>query len=264
MTERQILVFTDLDGTLLDHHSYDHDAALPALERLREAEIPVILNSSKTRPEMEAIKACIDNRDPFIVENGAAAIIPAGNLRKDAELVIAFCAPLDEVNEQLLALREAGFPFRSFNDMSVAEVAQATGLDEASAANAKRRIGTMPLQWQGDDRQLEAMRSRLRAVGMQLLKGGRFYHAMGQYDKADAMAYLIKRYQSCQPDREVVTIALGDSHNDRRMLETADYPVIIKGVNSDKLHVAGALRSEGYGPVGWNECIQSLLNQLLE
>lgn len=266
MTDRQLLVFTDLDGTLLDHHSYSFQAASPALGRLREAGIPVILNSSKTRPEMEALKQQLGNDAPFIVENGAAAIIPAGNLGKESGLVISFSAPLDEVHEALLALREQGFRFRSFMDMDAAEVASVTGLPNMAAARAKERIGTEPLLWQGSDTELEQFRQQLQKSGLQLIKGGRFYHAMGQYDKADAMQYLVKRYQSCFPDKQIISIALGDSPNDTRMLESADYAVIIKGVNSDKLDIQGThqvLRSEGEGPVGWNECIQSLLNQLL-
>ncbi|NIR95525.1 MAG: HAD hydrolase family protein [Gammaproteobacteria bacterium] len=135
-----------------------------------------------------------------------------------------------------------------------------------AASRAKQRIGTEPLLWQGSEQELEQFRRELNMNGLQLIKGGRFYHAMGQYDKADAMQYLIKRYQSCFPEKEIVSIALGDSPNDARMLESADYAVIIKGINSDKLDIKGAgevMRSEGEGPVGWDECIQSLLNRLL-
>ena len=135
-----------------------------------------------------------------------------------------------------------------------------------AAGRAKQRIGTEPLLWQGSEGELKQFRRQLENSGLQLLKGGRFYHAMGQYDKADAMQYLVKRYQSCFPHKKIVTIALGDSPNDARMLECADYPVIIKGVNSDKLNIRSdgvVMRSEGEGPVGWNECIQSLLNRLL-
>ena len=41
------LVFTDLDGTLLDE-DYGWAAARPAVEALQAASIPIILNSSKT------------------------------------------------------------------------------------------------------------------------------------------------------------------------------------------------------------------------
>ena len=72
----RFVVFTDLDGTLLDHHTYSYDAARPALERLKKNAIPLILVSSKTRLEIEALRREIDNKDPFIPENGGAIFIP--------------------------------------------------------------------------------------------------------------------------------------------------------------------------------------------
>ncbi|HHU7986588.1 TPA: HAD-IIB family hydrolase, partial [Escherichia coli] len=50
--QQPLLVFSDLDGTLLDSHSYDWQPAAPWLSRLHEANIPVILCSSKTSAEM--------------------------------------------------------------------------------------------------------------------------------------------------------------------------------------------------------------------
>lgn len=41
--QQPLLVFSDLDGTLLDSHSYDWQPAAPWLSRLREANVPVIL-----------------------------------------------------------------------------------------------------------------------------------------------------------------------------------------------------------------------------
>ncbi len=35
------IVFSDLDGTLLDHRIYDYSPALPALEMLQEKQIPL-------------------------------------------------------------------------------------------------------------------------------------------------------------------------------------------------------------------------------
>ncbi|WP_257294501.1 hypothetical protein [Endozoicomonas sp. YOMI1] len=51
-----ILVFTDLDGSLLDHNHYGWAAARPALELLSEREIPVIFNTSKTFKEVLVIQ----------------------------------------------------------------------------------------------------------------------------------------------------------------------------------------------------------------
>ena len=72
----RFVIFTDLDGTLLDHHTYSYDAARPALERLRKSEIPLIMVSSKTRIEIEVLRTEIGNREPFIPENGGAIFIP--------------------------------------------------------------------------------------------------------------------------------------------------------------------------------------------
>jgi len=38
-----IVIFTDLDGTLLDHDSYSWEEAVPALERCKGLRVPVIL-----------------------------------------------------------------------------------------------------------------------------------------------------------------------------------------------------------------------------
>src|SRR3954470_6757978 len=70
-----LILFTDLDGTLLDSN-YHYDAAIPALKAAEQCGVPVILCSSKTRVEMESIRASMRNAHPFIVENGGAAIIP--------------------------------------------------------------------------------------------------------------------------------------------------------------------------------------------
>ena len=57
-----LLVFTDLDGSLLDPHSYSFAAALPALAALAEREVPVVPVSSKTRRELEPLRHSLDSR----------------------------------------------------------------------------------------------------------------------------------------------------------------------------------------------------------
>jgi mannosyl-3-phosphoglycerate phosphatase len=70
------VVFTDLDGTLLDHNTYSWDAARPAIERLKLCEIPLVLVTSKTRAEVELWRNQLGNHHPFVIENGAATFIP--------------------------------------------------------------------------------------------------------------------------------------------------------------------------------------------
>lgn len=70
--QQPLLIFTDLDGTLLDSHSYDWQPAAPWLNRLREAGVPVILCSSKTSAKMLYLQKNVGLQGlPLIAENGA-------------------------------------------------------------------------------------------------------------------------------------------------------------------------------------------------
>lgn len=258
----QLVVFTDLDGTLLDHHSYSWRAALPAMERLAANGIPLVLNSSKTAAEIRELQGAMGLRAPFIVENGAAVVIPAGCLNGIEEEVVHFSASHPEVLRTLLVQREQGARFRGFSDLSASELAELSGLKEDEAARAKQRLGTEPLLWEGTEAELAQFRAALELAGLRLVQGGRFWHAMGTFDKAEGARFLLKRYQEFYGEAPMLTIALGDSPNDQRMLEEADIPVVIRGVSSDQVQLPSdrhAMRSLKPGPEGWNECVLNLL-----
>ena len=74
----ELVVFSDLDGTLLDHETYGFEAARPALEALRARRIPLVLASSKTAAEIAPLRARLGfSGCPAIVENGAG-VLPGG------------------------------------------------------------------------------------------------------------------------------------------------------------------------------------------
>ena len=66
------LVFTDLDGSLMEHETYSIEAARPALAELADRGITPIFASSKTATEIISIQASSGLNAPFICENGAA------------------------------------------------------------------------------------------------------------------------------------------------------------------------------------------------
>ena len=66
------VVFTDLDGTLLEHSTYSFAEAEEALDLLRSQDIPLVICTSKTRSEVEFWRRLLGNEHPFIVENGGA------------------------------------------------------------------------------------------------------------------------------------------------------------------------------------------------
>lgn len=257
-----LIVFTDLDGTLLDHHSYDWEPAEPALQALRAQRIPVILNSSKTRTEIEPLRRAMGIGDPFIVENGAAVVVPAGYFGNGRESVVTFGEPRGRLLDVLDQLRAAGHEFRSFAQMSAAELVRRTGLSTREAKAALQREATEPLIWQGEPGALADFEQALVGHGLRLIRGGRFHHVMGDFDKASAMAWLTRQFRKHADGVAFITVALGDGPNDERMLAAADIPVVIRGEHDSALALPegrSGFTSRLPGPAGWNEAILKIL-----
>ncbi|MEM7583850.1 MAG: HAD-IIB family hydrolase [Acidobacteriota bacterium] len=260
-----LLVFTDLDGTLLDHHDYSWRAAAPAIERLRRLGVPLILNSSKTRAEMLAIRHELGNAEPFVVENGSAIYRPRSGSPETFD-VEWLGPPRASWLEALHAIREReGFRFEGFADFDLDRLRELTGLDAAAARAAAERDGTEPIVWL-DERPPEALAEAIAGHDLRLVAGGRFWHVMGRSaDKAYATRRISEQHRAQAPD--VRTLALGDSGNDLGMLQEVDYPVVIPRATGEPLD-PGPLPNLLYAPepgaAGWRWAVDTLLDTLFE
>lgn len=267
----KLIVFTDLDGTLLDHYSYSWEAAEPALSALREAGVPLILNSSKTSAEIAQLRDALDNHDPYVIENGSAIVIPAGYFTHrepspDDPEVVCFGADYADIRQHLVDLREAGdFRFVGFGDLNDEEVASLTGLDAPAASRARQRSSSEPVLWQNGPARLEAFRKALEDRGLQLTQGGRFLHVSAAGNKGAAVEWLGRCFACERGLDAMISIGLGDGPNDRPMLEAVDYPVIIRsdhGLPMPLDNTEHLIRTQKPGPAGWNEAILELIDRL--
>jgi mannosyl-3-phosphoglycerate phosphatase len=222
------LVFTDLDGSLLDHYTYSYQLAAPAWQALRERQVPVVICTSKTRAEVEAIRAELDNRDPFIVENGAAAEVPPGYFPFETG-TLRWGTPYAEVVQALQrAAAGADCPVRGFHQMSEAEVAERCGLGREAAALARQREYDEPFEILTDDpARIDRFLRSLEAEGLTWTRGGRFYHARGKHNKGQAAQALAALYRRLHP--EITTVGLGDGPNDVSLLAAVDIPITVRG-----------------------------------
>jgi mannosyl-3-phosphoglycerate phosphatase len=260
-SKKKFLVLTDLDATFLDH-SYSWDVAKPAIARLRELGLPLVLNSSKTVAEMKDLAMELGLQSPLVAENGGLLAIPNEHTG-DYSLQIRGL-PRKEILEVAHGLRsEMGYKFEGFADWSDQELAERSGLSIIQSQRSLARLATEPFLWEDSESLRLEFADQLSIQGIRMLRGGRFWHLMGASDKADGSASVLKYYQELEPDTEWQVIALGDSANDTAMLEAADIAVVIP--HSDGAHISPKAPRVVHAPFpatkGWNAAILSLLDE---
>jgi mannosyl-3-phosphoglycerate phosphatase len=273
MVERTVqwLVITDLDGTLLDHHSYAYAAALTTITELQEKNIPVILNTSKTYAETITIRQTLGLCDAFIVENGSCLYLPKEQfsappdaVSRDDYWAIVMGAPQPEISEALQQLRLTDQQCIRLSCCSIEQAVALTGLSETQAAQAISREFSEPLIWQADDAALQAFQKQLEVYGLTTLQGGRFLHVIGDCDKGRASVRLLECYGDRVKPETVKVIALGDSANDAAMLAVADIAIIVNSPSNHQLSklVCADILTKAAAPQGWQEGISTALTQL--
>lgn len=258
----RFVVYTDLDGTLLDHDTYSFDKAMPAIRMLERKGIPLIINSSKTRPEIERYRSLLGNKHPFISENGGGIFIPEGYFRhgfridrtSDGYSVIELGTPRDVLKDVLKSVaRETGVRLKGVSDMSLSEVSEVTGLDLESAAYVKERDYSEPFLIDGDESEV---RRKIIEKGYDHTRGSRFHHILGGNDKGRAVRILTEIYNTESPSVE--TLGIGDSLNDLPMLKEVDVPVLVRkkgGAWDEECRLPKLVLADGEGPAGFNSVI---------
>jgi len=231
--------------------------------------VPLVLCTSKTRAEVEPIRAALDNAHPFIVENGGGVCVPLGYFpfeiegaeRRGDYAVVTFGDPYAELTRALArASRASGVGVRGFADMTDDEVAAETGLTPAEARLARQREFDEPFVVLEPARAPELL-AAIEREGKRWTAGGRFHHITGANDKAAAVRLLVALYR--RQLGAVRTVGLGDAPNDAEFLQAVDVPILIASPHVDQLR---ALMPTGRvtaleGPAGWNAAVLAVLDE---
>ncbi|MFC1493827.1 HAD-IIB family hydrolase [Thermodesulfobacteriota bacterium] len=264
------LIFTDLDGTLLDSDSYSWEDAKPALCYCQKNGIPVVIVSSKTRAEIEVLQRDMKLNCPFISENGGGIYFP-GNFPVDQSIEGILSAgeksklilgkPYDYLVSQLDEISmETGIRLKGFSQMSQGEIIKLTGLSREECDRAIKRDFDEPFIILDEDIDIDTIHFSAENRGLIISEGGRFLHLHGQSDKGKAINRLISIYESMHG--RIFSIALGDSPNDFAMFESANQAVLIKSIkhfNNLGEMFPGIIITEKQGPEGWNVAVLEIL-----
>ena len=268
------VIYTDLDGSLLDHYTYEATPAKPLLRQLDQLGTPIIPCTSKTVAEVIPLCRSLNLSGPFIAENGALICVPTSwpipipknSGRNGAYWSHCMGYPRSALRAVLDSLPTPWADrYQPLVDLSVDDVMALTQLDARAAARALRRDFTETLVWHGSDTDFDTFSTLMTDRGLQCVRGGRFVHLMGPNNKARAMEWLqlaIGHYLG----GEVVSIGIGDADNDRSLLEATDIALLVKSpVHAFPVldRTDNTFHSRLCGPEGWVEGVETIMTTLL-
>jgi mannosyl-3-phosphoglycerate phosphatase len=276
----KIVVFSDLDATLLDREVYSWKPAERAIEALKKRDAALVMVTSKTFSEVKSLHEELGFDDPFVFENGGGIAVHKRSPLRGA--LLSWGPNLDELDREgfaVLALgtryellvralveisAEVGTPLFGFSAMSDEEVANATGLPINKAAKARLRLFDEPFVISQESAarvaRVQAAANRRR---LDVVKGGRFWHLIGHPGKGKAVSILLKSFR--KQYGELISIGLGDSPNDFPFLQLVEIPVVLgmpSQAESMLFQLARAHRYDSPGPEGWNQAVLDILTTL--
>jgi mannosyl-3-phosphoglycerate phosphatase len=258
----QKIVFTDIDGTLVDIYSGKFEGTDRLVKKFTKMGIPVILCSAKTRNEQDYIRNKLGLSDPFIIENGGAVVIPDGYFddlelvsptRKKGYILIEIGGHSNEIRKRLARIRdELQINFKGTTDMTLDEISKKVQIPLPLAKRmSKREYGETILEIDPSD--LSRLAKVSTRTGLKVIHGGRYIDITQGNDKGKATRVLIDLFRRRYQPRGTIFIGLGDSANDLPMLRLMDVPVLVQRANGSwcDSKIKNLVRSTGIGPKGW-------------
>ncbi|KAJ8908240.1 hypothetical protein NDN08_008331 [Rhodosorus marinus] len=287
---QSIIIFSDVDGTLVDHSTYSPDRSLEAVRKLQQTGIRLVLCSSKTSSELKNLQSILGIEDqPFIAENGAVLYVPVKDVRDPSTDTVLSDYSVDTIERSgepvyrvvlgdvrgvllekiRLTEKETGVCLTTYDDLTNDQVAKETGLGLADAVMAKRRQASQTIVAPLSPLDLKVVSTSLAVSGVHIETGGRFHSASSIHlSKGRAMRLLLRilnRGTSADTGSHL-SVALGDAPNDFSMLGCADLSFLVKQHSGAWAPGAGEVDKlilvDGIGPEGWSMAITSLLGRI--
>ncbi len=271
---KNILIITDLDGTLLNFKNFEYKSILPFINTLTSKGVEIVLCSSKCYQEIIQINNGLNLISPFIVENGSAIYFPKktfikrpdNSTEKDNYWEIVLGTPRDEISKKIRSntfkkyLKYVLF----LKNMTKLQQAYYTGLKSDALDVTLERNFSEPLIWMGTNKELINFKKELNEESMDLNTGARLLHLTGLNTKGDALKELLQFLNILNyfnNSDEIVTIACGDSENDISMMEISDYAVVVRLPDKKNItlkRTVNVFNSKNVAPIGWRESLEEI------
>ena len=258
-----IIIFTDLDGTLLHRDTFQFDTIKNYIKSLINKGVIIIPNSSKTEIEIEKFNEELGVNLPFISENGAS--IHGLNLITSNfpnKLIVS------REKEELLKIFENKVPEKlkqkcfQISKMSKKDQENILGQKDEKLKNALNRKYTLPFLFKGDKNEKNRLLKLLSANSLTLQEGGRVSNLCDNVNKVKSMNKVVKILKKIK--EKIITIAVGDNYNDLDMLKNCDIPCLVFNdqFKLDQINIDNLIFSNKPSPEGWADVIKKALAKL--
>ncbi len=262
--KKNIIIFTDLDGSLLDNKTFKFDVIKDYIKKLISSGVIIIPNSSKTEAELLDFNRKSKLNLCFISENGSS-IHGLNLINKNFPSKISISRPVNEIykiyNDNIsLDLKKKITLILKLEKKKQEKI---FGLKFDQLLLATKRMHSIPILFEGTEIEKNILIENINNMGLSVQTGGRIMNICDNTNKANAMSKALQIIKE-EFDKELVTIGVGDNENDIEMLKQADYPCLVKNDNFDSstLNIDNLIKSTKLSPMGWSDVIKTALQKI--
>ena len=262
--KKQIIIFTDMDGSLLDKHTFKIDNIENYFRQLLKKGILIIPNSSKTEAELTDFNNQFNLNLSFISENGSS-IHGLNFINKNLPNKILLSRSIEEIyriyNENISKyLKQKITPIL---ELEQDEQIKIFGLSLDKLRLAKERVHSIPIQFNGNEIEKNDLIQNLNEIGLTIQSGGRIMNICDNVNKSKAMSKTIELIKN-EINIEIITIGVGDNQNDIEMLKNCDYACLVKNDKFDStlINIDNLIKSTEPSPNGWADVIKTAIQKI--
>ena len=264
MKQKKIIIFSDLDGTLLDKNTFKFDIIEDYFRDLILKGVIIIPSSSKTESELLDFNRHYNLKLSFISENGSA-IHGLDLINKKIPNKILISRSIDEIyniyNKTISSHLKQKIIFIS--NLNIEEQIKIFGLPQDKLLLAKKRNHSIPIQFKGSEIEKKDFIKLMNDVGLSVQTGGRIMNICDNTNKSKAMSKT-KELLGKGTDEKIITIGVGDNQNDIEMLKNCDYACLVKNDNFDSslINIDNLIKSSEPSPKGWADVIKTAIQKI--
>ena len=264
MAKKKILIFTDLDGSLLDKETFKFDVIKDYFKELVRNGIIIIPNSSKTEAELLDFNEQNNLDLSFITENGSS-IHGLNKIHHNLPDKIIMSRTIDEIRNIYKTNISLDFKNKTTHilELEIEVQQKILGLPLDKIKLAIKRDHSLPIKFNGTEIEKKEFTKILKNSGLTIQTGGRIMNVCDNVNKSIAMSKALQLIRK-QLDDEIITIGVGDNENDIEMIKQTDYPCLVKNDNFDSslINIDNLIKSSKPSPLGWADVIKTAIQKI--